>query len=258
MKNRFSKLVSLKRPFLLLGILYSNLGWAQDFEVTSLNKHFYKTLTLNDSTTVYSEIHNENEDGSTFTQISDAQNRVVKTIQTAINAKTGNKEEVVKIFDADGNLIVRKEESDQDPDKFTFYYEDGIQVGHVAQHGSGNFEIWRKSGANRYVSKRNDFEPSFFPNDRDWKKFVMGERKFLSEAQKKGLEGTVILAFLIDENGQRIKTEIANPAEVPEILKEEAMRIGMLFKGNYNPAINTHGETMEAWLYLPVGFYFYK
>lgn len=230
----------------------------QDFEITSLNQHFFKTASLDDPATVYSQLQSVNEDGSTFTQISDAQNRVIKTIQTAISSKTGAVEEVVKVFDQNGQLILRSEENKQNHEKRYFYYRDGIQVAHVAHLGNDDFEIWRKSGANRYSSSKNDFEPSLFPNDKDWKKFVLKEKRFLQEAQSKGIEGTVILAFLIDQFGQRIKTEVANLNDLPPILTSEALRIGEKFVGNYTPAINYNGETVEAWLYLPIAFYYYK
>ncbi|MBN3518525.1 energy transducer TonB [Algoriphagus lutimaris] len=231
---------------------------SQDFEITPLNQHFFKTSSIDDPTTVYSQLQNINEDGSTFTQISDAQNRVIKTIETDLNSKTGAIEEVVKVFDQQGQLILRSEENKQNREKFYFYYQDGVQVAHVAHYGNNEFEIWRKSGANRYSSNKNDFEPSLFPNDKDWKKFVLKEKRFLQEAQSQGFEGTVILAFLIDKNGQRLKTEVANLHDLPPILSTEALRIGELFVGNYNPAIDYKGETVEAWLYLPIGFYYYK
>jgi hypothetical protein len=231
---------------------------AQGFEVTPLNRHFFQTKSMSDPNTVFSQMTSINEDGTSFSQISDLQNRVIKSIEIGNNTKEGFQEKVVNVFDEEGSLISRSEENLQNSKKLIFYYENGIQVGHVEEYGNNNFEIWRKSGANRYKSNRNDFEPSLFPNDRDWKKFVLKEKRFLSEAQKQGIEGTVILAFLIDKNGQRIKTEVANLNELPYILTSEALRIGELFVGNYNPAINYNGETMDSWLYLPVGFYFYK
>lgn len=242
----------------LIWVLLPFLGISQDFEVASLNEHFFKTLSLSDPTTKYTQIKSFNEDGSSFTQISDLQNRVIKTIQTSINKQNGVLEEVVKVFDKNGNLVLRSEENKMSSKKLTFYYEGGKQVAHVNYSGTNDFEIWRKSSANRYHSTRNDFQPSLFPNDKDWKKFVLKEKGFFTEAQRGGMEGTVILAFLIDKNGQRTKTEVANLNDLPLILTSEALRIGELFVGNYNPAINHNGETIEAWLYLPVGFYFYK
>ncbi|MEN2281077.1 energy transducer TonB [Algoriphagus sp. SE2] len=251
--------IQLGKVFLILsGFFVSFQSIAQDFEITPLNEHFFQTLSISDPKTKYTQLRNTNEDGSTFTQISDLQNRVVKTIQTRINKQNGELEEVVKVFDLDGNLILRTEGSKSNSRKLTFYYENGIQVGHVINRGNNVYEIWRKSAANRYKSNKNDFEPSLFPNDKDWKKFVLKELRFLSEAQKQGMEGTVILAFLIDENGQRVKTEVANINDFPGILTEEALRVGELFRGQYNPAINYNGETVKAWLYLPVGFYFYR
>ncbi|MBN3583222.1 energy transducer TonB [Algoriphagus aestuarii] len=238
-------------------LILSNV-YCQGFDVTHLNRHFYPTLSISDPNTVYSQIKSYNEDGTSFTQISDLQNRVIKTIQEGKNVDNGSTEIVISFFDTDGNLIKRSEENSESSKKLLFYYENGVQVGHVEVSGDHDFEIWRKSGANRYSSNRNDFEPSLFPNDKDWKKFVLKEKRFLAEAQKQGMEGTVILAFLIDKNGQRIRTEVANLNELPSILTEEALRIGELFVGNYNPAINHQGETVEAWLYLPVGFFFYK
>lgn len=230
---------------------------AQGFEATPLNKHFFEADPKFPQSIQYNEIKSINEDGSTFSQITDPKNHVIKTIQTITHPQSGRVEEVIDVFDEKGNLIRRSEEMEGSGKRLTYYYENGIQVAHVIEKGNDHFEIWRKSSSNQYKSKRNDFKPALFPNDREWKKFVMGERKFLSEAQKKGLEGTVVLAFLIDENGQRTKVEVANPYQTPDILREEALRIGNLFKGNYSPAINFNGETIESWLYLPVGFYFY-
>jgi hypothetical protein len=261
MKKCLSDIVRLqiKKVYIVLYLAFLPFqGIAQDFEVTPLNVHFFQTSSITDLNTKYSQLKSINEDGSTFTQISDLQNRVIKTIQSGINKQNGSIEEVVKVFDLDGNLILRSEENKQNSRKLTFYYENSVQVGHVEFKGNNDYEIWRKSGANRYRSNRNDFEPSLFPNDKDWKKFVLKEKGFLAEAQREGIEGTVILAFLIDKNGQRLKTEVANLNDLPNILTSEALRIGELFLGNYNPAINHNGETMEAWLYLPVGFYFYK
>jgi len=242
----------------LFGSLLSFHAIAQDFEITPLNEHFFQTLSIEDPNTKYNQLKSFYDDGSSFTQITDFQNRVIKTIQSSINKQKGFLEEVVKVYNLDGDLILRSEENKGNTRKLSFYYEDGVQVGHVIYKGNNDYEIWRKSGENRYKTDRNDFEPSLFPNDKDWKKFLLKELKFLSEAQKKGFEGTVILAFLIDKNGQRVKTEVANLNSLPQLLTDEARRVGELFIGNFNPAINYKGETIEAWLYLPVGFYFYK
>lgn len=231
---------------------------AQDFEITPLNEHFYQVLGDDQSRTVYNQLKNYNQDGSTFIQITDLQNRVVKTVQTGINPQKGYLEEVTEVFDQNGDLVMRKEENKENTKVLTFYYENGVQVGHVVYRGNNDYEIWRMSGNNRYKSKRDDFQPNLFPDDKAWRKFLMNELRFLSEAQKQGHEGTVILAFLIDKNGQRVKTEVANPDDLPELLTNEALRVGELFRGNYTPAINYNGETVEGWLYLPVGFYFYR
>ena len=253
-----SQFILLHFFWLIFIHLFTSNAYSQGFDVTPLNRHFYSTLSMRDPNTVYSQMKSYNEDGSTFTQITDLQNRVVKTIQEGKNPHNGSLEIVESLFDTDGNLIMRSEENSDRSRKFIFYYEDGAQVAHVEVLGNNDFEIWRMYASNRYKSTRNDFKPSLFPNDKDWKKFVLKEKRFLAEAQKQGIEGTVILAFLIDKNGQRIKTEVANFNELPNILTSEALRIGELFVGNYNPAINHKGETIEAWLYLPVGFYFYR
>ena len=177
---------------------------------------------------------------------------MIKQAKVSVNPTENFKQEVQEFFDTTGQLSIRKILNLDNSKYAAFYFYKGEKKAQVIYHEQDVFEIWRNNPDSLYTSDFNDFGPGI--DKKAWNSFLVKNLRYPSEARKAGAEGTVIIALLIDENGNIKESEIANSTFVNPYLSTEALRVVTLFKGKFTPAKNINGETEEVWINIPIRF----
>ena len=81
--------------------------------------------------------------------------------------------------------------------------------------------------------------------------FLANEIHYPEEAVKKGIEGRVIVRFIVEPDGTVGNAEIVNPGS--PILEEEALRVVKQTSGKWSPGMN-NGKIVRSYFNLPIMF----
>lgn len=224
----------------------------QQKTTTKLNRHFIEIEESDSDHHQYNKMESVRKTGETVSWIFDLQNRMVRQSKKGINLAENFNQEIIETFDSANQLISQKILNLDNTKYVAFYYKDGLKKAQVIHLGNGVFEIWRNNPDSIYTAEHNDFEPGLDNNS--WYSFLAENLRYPSEARRMGVQGTVVIALLVDETGNIKETEIANSAFVNSSLAKEALRVIKLFKGKFIPAKNINGEAVEIWFNLPIRF----
>lgn len=226
--------------------------YGQQKSIIKLNRHFLP-IPENDSLNHrYNQIETLSATGETLIQTFDLQKRMVRQSSVGTHPTEGFKQEIIETFDANDLLISQKIINRDNSTYVISYYRDGVKKAQIIHHGKDDYEIWRNNSDSHYTSDHNDFEPGI--KKKVWNSFLIKNLRYPAEARAIKAEGTVIVAILVDKDGNFKETEIANSPFVNSHLAEEALRVVRLFKGKFSPAKNLSGEEEEAWFILPLRF----
>ena len=93
--------------------------------------------------------------------------------------------------------------------------------------------------------------PSFPGGDQALMKFINNNMKYPPEALKNGIEGKVIIQFVVTNSGKIGKVKVAR--SVNKELDQEAVRLIKMLP-DFSPGRNAMGEPVNVWYTLPVIF----
>ena len=141
----------------------------------------------------------------------------------------------------------------KDEFKETNYYEDG---GLKSEIISSSKEIISETyyGVDGVVIDKpliEDPEPK--GGKKNWNNFLVANLRYPAEARSERAEGTVILAFDLDEDGAIINPQVANPEQVHPALAAEALRILLIYPENWNPK-KINGIPVPSEMKIPIRF----
>jgi TonB family protein len=238
---------------LLVTCLVGQLSvYGQERITTKLNRHFLPISEDDEANHRYNQVEAKSVTGETVTWIFDLQNRMIKQAKVGVHPTENFKQEVQEFFDTTGQLTIRKILNLDNSKYAAFYFYKGEKKAQVIYHGQDVYEIWRNNPDSLYTSDFNDFDPGI--DKKAWNSFLVKNLRYPSDARKAGAEGTVIIAILINEEGEIKEAEIANSEFVNPHLATEALRVVSLFKGKFTPAKNINGMTEEVWINIPIRF----
>lgn len=103
----------------------------------------------------------------------------------------------------------------------------------------------------RLVYLLPDVNPEFPGGEKALNKYFRSELKYPESAEENGIEGRVVVQFVVDESGSVQDVEVVEPAE-DESLNEEAIRVVKEMPA-WTPATK-NGEPVNAQFKLPVNF----
>ena len=233
--------------------LTSTLSIAQDKQIVRLNEHFYP---INENDTInyfYKAIIVKITDSTSIERIFNLKNQIVKITRCGYNQEGDFPEENTETYD-NGKLVSKKIKNSDNGFYQAVYFENDEQIGEVFFQGEKNYEI-RKTGSDEVVmADENVFEPMPKLDQDLWSNILIQNLKYPASSRRKREEGTAILAMYVNEFGEHGKFEIANPENVDESLALEALRAASKFEGEIAPATNIDGNTVDAWLYIPLRF----
>ncbi|RIW12578.1 energy transducer TonB [Algoriphagus lacus] len=245
----------LNKLLLILLTSYFSIGFSaqgQQRTTTKLNRHFIEIEQNDSKNHHYNKVETVTKTGETVTWIFDLRNRMVKQSKKGINPEGNYNQEITETFDSTNQLISQSIINLENRKYVEFHYRDGVKKAQVISHGNEVFEIWRNNPDSLYTSDHDDFGPGL--DRKEWNNFLVKNLRYPTEARKTGAEGTVILAILVDENGNIKESEVANLAFVNPYLAKEALRVLGLFKGQFIPAVNLDGQPEEKWINIPLRF----
>jgi TonB family protein len=231
-----------------------NQSQAQEKQIIRLNQHFYPIDETDSLYYFHKAILVDLTDSTSIERIFNLKNQIVKVTRYGYNDEGGFPEVNMETYDSDGKLYSKKIRNQKNGFFQAVYFNENEQLGKVLFQGDQNYEI-RKAGSTEVViAEENLFEPKPRMDKDVWTKTLKNNLKYPSRARHNGVEGTVILAIFVNEFGERGELEVANPENVNESLALEALRAALKYDGEITPATTIDGNTIDAWLYIPLAF----
>ena len=144
------------------------------------------------------------------------------------------------------------------PFLYFIYDETTHAILQAGQFCGDGFKVVGASGKkNINVEDENDavsgcaHMPSFPGGDQALIKFINNNMKYPPEALKNGIEGKVIIQFVVTNSGKIGKIKVAR--SVNKELDQEAVRLIKMLP-DFSPGRNNVGEPVNVWYTLPVSF----
>lgn len=133
------------------------------------------------------------------------------------------------------------------------YYESGNLKSEIKSKGENLiYEKYLSQEGNEIPRLENRF-PSPKGDLKGWYRYLTSTLKYPTEARSSKMEGTVILVFTIDKNGNILDPEVFNKGECHYSLEEEALRVILNYPFQFTPAIED-GELVEVIFKVPIRF----
>ncbi len=230
-------------------------GFSQTREVTPLNEHFWP-LESGSGAHTYNSIKKISED-EVHETILNLENIPVEISTTKY--KDPDREKILmrdkKRFDASRNLVAI-EVLDNTTSMSVLQVFDStklvLELNCIYSNCTGEF--YPVSRIDTLEVHQDIFKPSIVGGVEAWQKFLTKNLKYPKKALSKKLEGDVWVGVKVAENGDLQEVVALNPNKVDQLLIEEVLRIFVLYKGGFNPALDFNGEPIASWIYLPVKF----
>ncbi|MDY6292664.1 MAG: TonB family protein [Bacteroidales bacterium] len=144
------------------------------------------------------------------------------------------------------------------PFLYFIYDETTHAILQAGQFCGDGFKVVGASGKkNINVEDENDavsgcaHMPSFPGGDQALMKFINNNMKYPPEALKNGIEGKVIIQFVVTNSGKIGKVKVVR--SVNKELDQEAVRLIKMLP-DFSPGRNAMGEPVNVWYTLPVSF----
>ena len=242
-----------KIGLLLISILLNvDLGaQTQQRVIIPLNQHFFQANPLDSSTHTYIQVYSP---VTKTTKIYSKSNRLVKSIEDDINPEGGFNQRTIKRYDSLGKLTSKTIKNLDDPNLITYYLESDTIRGEVVSIGNTQITITRANRPNPYQNMWNDFDPRPKVSKEEWYEFLATHLNYPSQSNRPRQTGRVYIALLIDQDGQVLEKELANPENVSEILAKEALRVINRYDGGFLPALDIDKHPQTRWAYIPIRF----
>lgn len=227
---------------------------AQEKQIVMLNEHFYPLADENSDASFYKAILMTVDDSTSIETIFTLQNQLIKRSHFRWNNDYSFPEEITNIYDQKGQISSQTIKNRNNGLYQTAYYENNELIGEVLYKGDKQYEI-RLAGEEDYIlSDQNLLDPKPTFDQEQWQKHLVKHLTYPIQARRSGESGTVIVAYFINEFGERSGPVIANPDHVSPTLAKESLRMARKFDGKIAPATTMDGSTIDAWLYIPVRF----
>ncbi|WPR76104.1 TonB family protein [Algoriphagus sp. NG3] len=248
--------INCSLTFLLLFALLSApiLSNAQEKQIQRLNEHFYP-ITDNDSLNyAYKAVVVKLTDSTSIERIFNLNNQIVKVTRYGYNGEGNFPEENIETYDTNGKLSSKKIKNRNNGYYHATYYNGGETMGEVLYQGSNNYEIREAESGEIIHMEQNPFEPQPLYDEKGWEKTMVKNLSYPVSARRRREQGTVIIGIYVNEFGERTAPLVVNPDKVSESLAEEALRVVNKYEGEITPATTVEGNTIDAWLYIPIRF----
>ncbi len=92
-------------------------------------------------------------------------------------------------------------------------------------------------------------EAEYPDGQRGWNRYLVTHLKYPDDAANKGIQGTVVVEFIVRTNG-KVSDVIAISG--PEALREESIRV-LMESGRWTPAMN-HGVKVDSYKKQPFNY----
>ncbi|WP_339877217.1 energy transducer TonB [uncultured Algoriphagus sp.] len=238
---------------ILLGLSCKHSS-AQEKQVVRLNEHFHP-INENDSINYfYKAIIVTLTDSTSIERTFNLKNQIVKITRYGYNQEGNFPEEKTEIYDSNGKLVSKKIKNRNNGFYQAIYFDEDEQIGEVLFQGEKNFEIRKAGSVEMMIADENVFEPTPKLDQDLWTNTLMQNLKYPAASRRDREEGTAILGMYVNEFGEHGEFKIVNPENVSEALALEALYAASKYKGEIAPATNIDGNTVDAWLYIPVRF----
>ena len=229
---RFSTDCSLDVREMLLDLMPTAFDENADFSRLSKVKSYINRFTQDTKITV-------NESGTEASGVT-VQSFLVKAMHTQF---TANRPFLYFVYNEDTNTILLAGQ----------FCSDGYEVANangsrdVNDSGSSNADV----DDNDEILHSSGHMPYFPGGDEALIRFFSNNMVYPEEALKKGIEGKVIMQFVVTKTGKVGQVKVAR--SVDKYLDREAIRLCKMLP-DFTPGRNAMGEPVNVWYTLPINF----
>lgn len=244
------------KPFIFLSFIlfaFSNPLLGQSREITPMNRHFFEIPEEDQINLAYTLITTEVNDSLKFRRFHNLENKIIKNVTIRKNPKDGFKEGISQTFDESGNLESVDITNLETGVSIKTYYFDSKQVAQSIKIGKEKYQVLRAGDSIPTIKEVDDFIPRLNTNDEEWDSFF--KRNFKVNGMKiKSDYQTAFIAVLVGSDGKRKEIEVANPDQVEDYFELKALELIYKWGDNFLPALDSFGNPVEKWLYIPISF----
>lgn len=233
-------------------VLTGQITQAQNQDTIPLNQHFFPIADLKEEDQVYKSVLNKKSESQSDTKIYTLSDRLVKQIEDSYNTEEGFQQRLVYRYDSVGSLISFSLINLTELLHLTRYFEQESILAEVIKKAPNLYQISLAEGQS-FEAEFDPFRPGL-ANPVVFNEYLYKTLNYPLGARRLGAFGTVIVAIEIDADGEYIRSEVANPAEVNQLLAREADRVIRKHPGPWRAALDLQGNPKGGWCYLPIRF----
>lgn len=237
---------------LVLVFTLASQTFAQERKIIFLNQHYFPTS--DSSAFVYKSVNMQSADGKSTERVFTLSNQLVKIIKLSFNEEGQFEEEITETYDTNGELSSRKMKNTENGRYLIQYFDRGKFIGESVLTQDRKYETSLPGEDKPTLSDHDPLAASPYLNQEAWTSHLVKNLQYPSQSRRLGEEGTVVLALLISSNGELKTIEVANSENLSKYLSEEAIRVTTTYKGDFFPAKNPDGNSIDSWLYIPIRF----
>ncbi len=194
------------------------------------------------------------ENGVIHTQLIDRDTVKIRHSTVLLGENRVKKGERIFGYFQNGNLEYNKR-FDYEKDNFQEkqYYPSGALKSDISMQGGEVVSEIYYSESGVEITKPVIEEASPKGGLKGWNSYLAGVLRYPSEARSVKAEGTVLLAFDVDENGKIQNIKVGNPEFVHEALYKEALRVVEAYPHKWTPK-KENGIPVRSEVKLPLRF----
>jgi len=242
----------MKRVFIGVLILFQS-SYVSAQELEYLNTYEYPVENISEYS--YSYVKMTSAKGNIIqTQIFNLDTIKVYHATTLLNDKgEASSERVLKCYEDGVMKSNLRQNFDEKTSEEKHYYSSGeLKLEVTKKKGKVISENYFDREGNLAIAE--DFqEPSPKDGAKGWRNYIADNLNYPETARSSGIEGTVIIGFELDENGQILNPMVVNPENVDFSLANEALRAVLDYPYSWSPKIE-NGQAIPTRTKLPITF----
>lgn len=240
--------------FALVLVLLLSLSslFAQTSPPIPLNEHFFEINPTDTTHHRYNKLVSYTADSVKIERMFTLENKLVRIDRTHPK-DTQYHEYSIEKYALDGKLLEKTTINLANTKYISTYFHENEQVGQVVYRGESKYSIFRKGYAEPRESLYNDFLPNPIERKKVFTSFIGPKVKFYPR-EFPIYSQQIWIALLIDESGEIVKIEWANPLGCEERFVERYFKAIQSWKEGFTPAQDHFGNPQRGWFYTHFHF----
>jgi TonB family protein len=234
-----------------LSILIGSLAHGQ--KIRFLNWYDFPVYDTVKYSYAYIEFYQESENSRVTQVFKKDSTRIRRTVELVNQEKLNVSKNKIDYFESGKIKSIVMEDFEKGTKESKEFFESGNLKSHIKESNEAiTFEKYFSEDG-KEVHKPILILGGLEGGMAKWNEYLSKNLRYPLEARKVGVEGTVILFFVLETDGSMVDVTIGNPEEVNSALAEEALYVIKKFPGKWIPT-SVNGEYVKTKIRIPINF----